>query len=695
MKSASLKALVLHTADDAGNAGPDYKFGWGLLNTHSASKKMANSEVLLLEESITDQQVNTYGFYAPGDSAIKITACWTDPAGPIPPPSLDPEDLMLVNDLDIRLIKRSDLTVYEPFILSPDTPDAPAQRGDNFRDNVEQIHLPSAEKGYYELVVSHKNTITDTIQDFSMVIEGMSQVFIARDSTYLDSINGFLQVTNAPEYPLEKRFVWLIEPRNHKPVHLHFTEFSTDTNDIVFIHDGPDATSPLLGSFSGTLSNQDTLISSTNGALFIEFNTGDREGFKGFSSRYCTTPPEEEVAIIGAETPCNNSNEIYYFQSLPESSYQWSFSDNVKDSATIHGTSIRLLIPGDPFNLSVTPVNRCGTGQASLRTIFPLNAPPSIEPVISGDTLPCTSAENLFSVEEDSTAFYRWIIPEGWRGRSDSSSIWITPEKEPGTIIAIPGNSCGEAEGIGLMVNPRSLPRSPVIEAERISPCQNSIQDFFILAEEEVDYLWDVEPGWEIIGPDTLRNVSVMVGSGSEGRMYLISSNKCGDTLTSRNFLLSPSPLPPELKLQSSSIEGLDEIVISNFSDYFQVSWFRNDSILQGSPGESLILQRNGIYSVNGTNREGCTAYSEDSENILVDEESLLYQISTGSGGVIRIENDTNEPALIKAYDLAGKVAYTGEIHPGSNQFHTSRRGLLIFRIEGNQHVKTQLVFIH
>ena len=84
LKSASLKALVLHTADDAGNAGPDYKFGWGLLNTHSASKKMANSEVLLMEDSITDQQVKPYGFYAPGDSTIKITTSWTDPAGPIP-----------------------------------------------------------------------------------------------------------------------------------------------------------------------------------------------------------------------------------------------------------------------------------------------------------------------------------------------------------------------------------------------------------------------------------------------------------------------------------------------------------------------------------------------------------------------------------------------------------------------------------
>ena len=34
MRAATLKALAIHTADEAGGApGPDYEFGWGLLNT--------------------------------------------------------------------------------------------------------------------------------------------------------------------------------------------------------------------------------------------------------------------------------------------------------------------------------------------------------------------------------------------------------------------------------------------------------------------------------------------------------------------------------------------------------------------------------------------------------------------------------------------------------------------------------------
>ena len=32
MRASTLKALLIHTADDKGNAGPDYEYGWGLIN---------------------------------------------------------------------------------------------------------------------------------------------------------------------------------------------------------------------------------------------------------------------------------------------------------------------------------------------------------------------------------------------------------------------------------------------------------------------------------------------------------------------------------------------------------------------------------------------------------------------------------------------------------------------------------------
>jgi len=44
MRSSTLKGLVLHTADDAGNAGPDYIYGWGLLNMEKAAKVILNAD---------------------------------------------------------------------------------------------------------------------------------------------------------------------------------------------------------------------------------------------------------------------------------------------------------------------------------------------------------------------------------------------------------------------------------------------------------------------------------------------------------------------------------------------------------------------------------------------------------------------------------------------------------------------------
>ena len=44
LKSSTLKALTIHCADEAGsNPGPDYQYGWGLLN----AKRMAEMQAVI------------------------------------------------------------------------------------------------------------------------------------------------------------------------------------------------------------------------------------------------------------------------------------------------------------------------------------------------------------------------------------------------------------------------------------------------------------------------------------------------------------------------------------------------------------------------------------------------------------------------------------------------------------------------
>ena len=108
MRSSTLKGLVLHTADDAGRPGPDYTYGWGLLNMEKAAKAIINKEKKFsIDEHTLAQNGNfTRKIIANGAEPIIVTICWTDLEGT--PTSANSNSLnsripKLVNDLDITI----------------------------------------------------------------------------------------------------------------------------------------------------------------------------------------------------------------------------------------------------------------------------------------------------------------------------------------------------------------------------------------------------------------------------------------------------------------------------------------------------------------------------------------------------------------------------------------------------------------
>ncbi len=171
-RSSTMKALLIHTADEAGpNTGPDYMFGWGLMNTLKAAKLIQQNSAeqgLIAEDSLSNEQFNNYYFYSYGSEPIRITLAWTDPPGTPPPPSLNPTTLMLVNDLDLRLEHIATSTIYLPYVLNPGNPGGAASTGDNIRDNVEQIYVASPPAGQYVLTVNHKGTLA-SVQHYSII----------------------------------------------------------------------------------------------------------------------------------------------------------------------------------------------------------------------------------------------------------------------------------------------------------------------------------------------------------------------------------------------------------------------------------------------------------------------------------------------------------------------------------------------
>lgn len=185
LRASTVKALAIHTADEAGaTAGPDYRFGWGLMNTKSAvslvSSHHENASALTHVKQIVleNQDYIEFSVKALGTAPIKVTICWTDPAGSIPTPALDANVAALVNDLDLRVFQET--TEHFPWKLNPASPTAAATNsGDNDRDTVEQVLIAEPVEGAtYVVRVTHKGTLVNgsgaaSHQVVSMVLTGI------------------------------------------------------------------------------------------------------------------------------------------------------------------------------------------------------------------------------------------------------------------------------------------------------------------------------------------------------------------------------------------------------------------------------------------------------------------------------------------------------------------------------------------
>ncbi len=179
-RASTVKAILIHTADEAGTSiGPDYKFGWGLINAAQAVSLMTNYQAntpgyQIKEAILSNGQTHTYRITA-GAAPIRITLCWTDLPGNIPAAGLNQDIPALVNDLDLRLESQTK-TIYYPYVLNRNNPGLAATTGDNSRDNTEQIYQTTLTPGVeYIISISHKNTLSSS-QTYSMVVTGFTEM---------------------------------------------------------------------------------------------------------------------------------------------------------------------------------------------------------------------------------------------------------------------------------------------------------------------------------------------------------------------------------------------------------------------------------------------------------------------------------------------------------------------------------------
>lgn len=179
LRASTIKALLAETAKETGaGVAPDYTYGFGLMDTKAACDVVFNqhSRDTIIENTLNQGASFSYQITITGNEPLSATLAWTDPPGQSNwPVVLNDTTPVLVNDLDIVIIDPSNNT-FEPFVLNPANPSAPATTGNNRLDNIEKVFIANPVPGNYTVQITHKGQLVNGLQDFSLVTSAGNQI---------------------------------------------------------------------------------------------------------------------------------------------------------------------------------------------------------------------------------------------------------------------------------------------------------------------------------------------------------------------------------------------------------------------------------------------------------------------------------------------------------------------------------------
>lgn len=181
MRAATLKGLACHTASDRGRVGPDAQYGWGYLDAKRSAEAITGNGLTswISEEQLAQGETFTLQVVATGGSTPLLgSICWTDVAdeSKINSGTLNETIPDLTNDLDIRITTAGN--TYYPWKLLPLATSNATRNSDNNVDNVERINIDAPTAGtVYTITVTHKGTLVDGPQKFSLIVTGITSDF--------------------------------------------------------------------------------------------------------------------------------------------------------------------------------------------------------------------------------------------------------------------------------------------------------------------------------------------------------------------------------------------------------------------------------------------------------------------------------------------------------------------------------------
>ncbi|MDR4505440.1 MAG: S8 family serine peptidase [Candidatus Scalindua sp.] len=157
---STAKAILMNSASDAGNVGPDYQFGYGLVDAQAAVDTIIDGH---FRESTLHSNGEEHEYAVRvlgGTGELQVSLAWDDPA------ATAYSVTALVNDLDLELISPMGV-IHQAWILDPANPVLAATTGTDTLNNQEQVTVNNPEIGVWRVRV-RGTVVPTTPQQYSL-----------------------------------------------------------------------------------------------------------------------------------------------------------------------------------------------------------------------------------------------------------------------------------------------------------------------------------------------------------------------------------------------------------------------------------------------------------------------------------------------------------------------------------------------
>ena len=363
---------------------------------------------------------------------------------------------------------------------------------------------------------------------------------------------------------------------NGGTITVSFTSFNVENiYDFLYIYNGPNTTSPLVGVYTGSTSPG--TVTSSGTCLTFNFTSDGSVTPAGWSANISCTPAGPPVPTITASGPttfCSGGSVT--LTSSSGTSYSWSTGATTSSiNVTTSGT----------YSVTVTTA---GCSRTSAPTTVTVNPSPTVT-VTPGSVSICSGNSATLTATGGST--YSWAPPGGLSATTGAS---VTANPTITTTYTVTGtNAGGCTNSASVTVTVNAAPPIPIITASgNTAICQgDSVQ---LTSSSATGYLWS----------NNQTTQSILVGSAGTYSVTITDAGGCSATSAPVTVTVSPAPATPVITPGGSTTfcqGGSVQLTSSSAASY----WWSDNSTTQ-----AIIVTAQGNYDVTITNADGCSAVS-------------------------------------------------------------------------------------